>query len=622
MKWIAGIGLFVVFLLVLLISLPFLINLNRYQDQYWPMVEQALNRKVTLQDIRLTIWPRIGARIGGFTIQDDPDFRPAPFASLASLDVGVKLLPLLSGKVEVEEITLREPVIAVFKNKQGVLNISTLGGATGTTPQENSGPTGAPLSGGPLQALALLAVDRVGITRGSLTYRDESAAPPTEYAVHNLELLLQSVRLGQTPTLHVTATVQPYNLPVTVTAAAGPLSDRLDFKSLTLDVMLGKIPLSVKGSAVAGHFHGQLTSTAINTKDLPMALPLANPVVVKDLAIDLDADYPPKPETPPLRLVTITSLRAAIGLGASSIGLTGSLKDGRLAVTAASKVINTADLPVELPAKKPFEIKELVVRADVTDQRATLSHLDLRVFGGQVTGQAGIRLGTPTPPFDAKLAVKNLQLGPAVDAFAGDKASVSGTASTDLSLAGAGFALDDLTRALTGTGHLSVQDARLEGVNLTQEVLQAFKVAGFSGEDTKATAFSTVEGDMTIRQGVLRLQRFLADSHDFQATAAGTIGFDRSLDIAATLNLSEALSQKITGASTAGRLIASKGRVSVPLKITGTTAAPSYGVDIKTVAGKVGENLKEKVGEMLKKSPATDKLLNQGGDLLKNFFGQ
>ena len=48
-----------------ILALPFLIDLNKYQDQYKPLIEDALNRKVQLQDIRLTIWPRIGARVGG-----------------------------------------------------------------------------------------------------------------------------------------------------------------------------------------------------------------------------------------------------------------------------------------------------------------------------------------------------------------------------------------------------------------------------------------------------------------------------------------------------------------------------------------------------------------------------
>lgn len=134
MKILVGIGVVILLLIVLIVALPFLIDLNKYQDRYRPLIEEALNRKVELQDIRLTIWPRIGARVGGFVVQDDPAFRAGPFASLSSLDVGVKLLPLVRGKIEVEEITLRNPVIAVLKNAKGQLNISTLGPRTPAPP--------------------------------------------------------------------------------------------------------------------------------------------------------------------------------------------------------------------------------------------------------------------------------------------------------------------------------------------------------------------------------------------------------------------------------------------------------------------------------------------------------
>ena len=165
-------GLVLIVVLVgLIFALPFLVDLNKYQDQYKPLIEEALNRKVQLQDIRLTIWPRIGARVAGFAVLDDPAFGSGPFASLSSLDVGVKLMPLLSGKVEVEEVTLREPVITVIKNKNGVLNASTIG-RKGTAMPETPSRAPIPSTEGPLKILALLAVDQVSIAGGKLTYRD------------------------------------------------------------------------------------------------------------------------------------------------------------------------------------------------------------------------------------------------------------------------------------------------------------------------------------------------------------------------------------------------------------------------------------------------------------------
>ncbi|HXC66901.1 MAG TPA: AsmA family protein, partial [Nitrospiraceae bacterium] len=180
MKIVAGLLLVVVLVGGVILALPFLIDLNKYQDQYKPIVEEALNRKVQLQDIRLTIWPRIGARVTGFVVLDDPAFGSSSFTSLTSLDVGVKLMPLLRGTVEVEEITLRNPVITVIKNKNGVLNFSTIG-RTGVKLPHTPSRAPVPSTEGPLKILALLAVDRLSVLGGTLTYRDLSSSEPTEY---------------------------------------------------------------------------------------------------------------------------------------------------------------------------------------------------------------------------------------------------------------------------------------------------------------------------------------------------------------------------------------------------------------------------------------------------------
>src|SRR5574337_1172347 len=100
----------------------------------------------------------IGLRVAGFTVVEDPAFGTGPFASLSSVDVGVKLMPLLSGRVEVEEITLRDPLITVIKNKNGVLNASTLG-RKGVAVPERPSRAPVPSPDGPLKILALLAVD-------------------------------------------------------------------------------------------------------------------------------------------------------------------------------------------------------------------------------------------------------------------------------------------------------------------------------------------------------------------------------------------------------------------------------------------------------------------------------
>ncbi len=548
MKVLLGIGAFIILLVILVILLPIIVDLNQYQGHYRPIIEEALKRKIELKDIRLTIFPRLGVRIAGFAVLDDPTFSSDPFASLTSLDVGVRLRPLLSKRVEVEELTLRDPLITVIKNRDGILNASTLGKKGAPKPEEAPAPE-APATEGPLRILALLAVDRVSITGGKLTFRDLSAAKPTEYVLQDLDFLLKDVGLGKTPSLHLATLVQPLNFPVKVDGTFGPLKETSDIEALDFTIALGKTNLAVKGSAVGG--------------------------------------------------------------------------DAKLTLT--SQAINTADLPVTLPLKKPVEVKDLQAMAEVKGQQARLNNLSFQVFNGLVKAQGGLTLGTPAAPFDGKVTIQGLQLGPVLEAVGTDKVSVSGTAATELALQGRGFSMPELTQALEGTGHMTIKDGKLEGINLMEEALTLLKVAGITQDHGKATAFSTIEGDVAIKQGVINLQRLLMDSHDFQATALGTIRFDQTLNVKANLNLPEGLSNQIAGKSPVAKLAMTGGRITVPLIITGTAQAPAYSLDAKAVGAKVQEQVTEKakeaVGELLQGKKPRD-VLKEGEQTLKQLFGR
>jgi AsmA protein len=700
MKILIGIGVIILLLIILIVALPFVIDLNKYQDRYRPLIEEALNRKVELKGIRLTLWPRIGARIVGFIVQDDPAFRTGSFASLSSLDVGVKLLPLLRGQVDVEEITLRDPIITVLKNARGELNLSTLG-ANPQSPAMKPDRSGQPPSS-PLQALALFAVDRVSIDGGKLTYRDESASKPTEYIVNDLQFLLTSVHLGESPSLHVAATVQPYNLPVRLDGSFGPLVETLDLKSFSFNLGLGKVALDLKGRAMGGNLDVTVAAPQIDTTDLPVTLPLTRPVQVKDLHLTLHAQYPLVLDVPavnqmdvndlgltlvmggstinvkgtatkglanltaasasinssdlpvavpftkpielkefhlnahakyplkagatPLELAEVPDLGMIVAMGSSHVDLKGSLLGGLAKITANSKLVNTADLPLSLPLEKPVELKDLQASAEMKGQDLRLSNLSLEVFGGFLRTQGTLGLGTVTPPFSGTVSLQGLQLGPALQAVGTDQISVSGTARAELAVNGRGFTHPDLAKALAGSGRMAVKEGTIEGINLLQEAAMLLKVVGVSLDNAKATAFSTIESEFAVKQGVIAVQRLLMDSHDFHATGGGTIGLDHSLNMKLSLDLSQALSQKIATGSPIARVAMSGGRLSLPLLITGSTQAPSYGLDTKMFAGKAQEQVKEKVKgavvDLLKGDAKPEDLKRQGRDLLKGLLGR
>ena len=549
MKIVVSILIAVVLAVGVIISLPFLIDLNKYQDQYKPLIEDALNRKVQIQDIRLTIWPQFGARVAGFTVLDDPAFGSSLFTSLQSLDVGVKLMPLLGGKVEVEGITLRDPDITIIKNKNGVLNVSTIGRTGVGLPQT---PSRAPLPSpeGPLKILALLAVDRVSIVGGTLTYRDLSAAEPTEYILQDMTLLLRSVRLGHSPNLHLEMLVQPFNMPVKLDGTFGPLKESSDIDAINLRLALGKTDFTITGKTV-----GQNANLSIS-----------------------------------------------------------------------APIINTADLPVTLPFQNPIEVKNLQIAAEVQGQDILLPNFSLRLFDGQVTAEGKVTSGSEKPPFTGRMTIEGMQLGRALSVLANAPVLISGTAGVDLAMQGRGVSTPDIMQSLEALGHVVIKDGKIEGVNLLQETISMLKATGISLDSAKVTAFSTIETDLAIKKGVIHVQRLLMDSHDFQATGGGTIGFDRALNLTINLNLSENLSRQIARSSPATKFVMREDRLSLPLVITGTTYEPSYGLDTKRLTGKAQAQMQKKVEEavegLLKGETRPEDLKRQGRDLLKGLLGR
>jgi len=370
-----------------------------------------------------------------------------------------------------------------------------------------------------------------------------------------------------------------------------------------------------------------VTAPSISTADFPVTLPLIRPVEIKDLRIVAKAPYPLKSGASPLALADVTDLTLAVVMGKSSLNVRGKAIGGHARVMVSSPSVDTADLPVESGLKKPVEIRNIEMNADLKGQEVRLSNLSLEVFNGQVKAQGGTSLGTSTPPFNGKLTVQGVQMGQALGAV--DPQSpllISGRAAADVAVAGRGFSWVDLTSALEGPGHVEIKDGKIEGVNLIGEATALLKVAGISLEQAKATAFSTIESDFMIKQGRVNAQKILMDSHDFQATGHGTVGFDQTLNLAMNLNLSQTLTQKIAGSSPLVKAASQGGRLRLPLLITGTLPRPSFALDARGLTGKVQEQVQEKAKDtvegLMQGTTKPADLKKEGKELLKGLFGR
>ncbi len=91
-----------------------------------PKIEQALARKVEIDDVSISIFRGLGVDIEGMRIFNPDGFEVEQFVKFDQLLVRVKFWPLLRKRVEVKKLILQSPLINLEKNKGGISNFADL----------------------------------------------------------------------------------------------------------------------------------------------------------------------------------------------------------------------------------------------------------------------------------------------------------------------------------------------------------------------------------------------------------------------------------------------------------------------------------------------------------------
>lgn len=120
-KVIIGMALFVVLAIAAaIIIVPMVVDPNDYKPLITEEVKKATGRDLALEgELKLSVFPWLGVELGKTVLGPAPGFGPEPMVSLDQAQVRVKVLPLISRKVEVDTIVLEKPVIRLGVDKNG-----------------------------------------------------------------------------------------------------------------------------------------------------------------------------------------------------------------------------------------------------------------------------------------------------------------------------------------------------------------------------------------------------------------------------------------------------------------------------------------------------------------------
>src|SRR5919108_3932625 len=115
-----------VFLLAAVVMVPAFVDLGMFKRTYLPIVEEALQRRVDVGEVRLSLIPTPSIRLSNLKVSDSPAFPGHTFFAAERLRLRLKLWPLLHGHFEVTEFILEKPVINLLKEPDGTFNYADL----------------------------------------------------------------------------------------------------------------------------------------------------------------------------------------------------------------------------------------------------------------------------------------------------------------------------------------------------------------------------------------------------------------------------------------------------------------------------------------------------------------
>jgi AsmA protein len=269
-------GIIVGVLLLVIIAVPFFINVDSFRPDLEKKLSAALNRQVHIGKLDASLLSG-GASASDITIADDPAFNKGPFLKAASVKVGVQLMPLIfSRQLKVTSLTIQKPDITLLKNAAGKWNYSTLGvteqkttpeaSKTEPTKTEPSKPNPTPEPSG--KSASDVSVDKFEIADGTVRVGHSSGHSAGKESVYqNVNLVAHNISTTSAMPFTLSAGL-PAGGTLNLEGQAGPLNPTDSAKSpLDAKITLKHADLAATGfvdpsSGVGGilDFDGQVKS--------------------------------------------------------------------------------------------------------------------------------------------------------------------------------------------------------------------------------------------------------------------------------------------------------------------------------------------------------------------------
>ena len=619
-----------------LVAVPFLIPLDTYRAPIERAASSALGREVHIRgSLGLSVYPQIGISLGDVSIANAPGARHPQMVEVESVVVGAKLMPLLSRRLEITEVTLQNPVIHLEVSRNGTSNWQ-LGNSNQAKPGETN------------SRIASVGVGRLSVEGGQVTYDD--AASGTSQAIKDVSLTL-AIPLTRATNVRVPLV---FNGGLTYNNQPLKLSGQLENFDAFMRAQPTQARLTVGSNIINAEFNGTLGADGTISGPLKLgahsvrslAAWLGHPLPAGNGfgLMALEGQFVAADGVYSLRQAQIRfdsmSMNASLSFDTKPavMAIKGNVTLDRLDLNPylapgtetdtveaakAAKAAANPDAPLSLGGLKAVDADVTMVVGQMLLPGFKLDHgvvdatlkggvlkADLRnlsLYGGSGRGSLTVDGSGDTPSIRSTLDLAGLKVQPFLNELM-EVNNVTGTGTVRFDVAGRGKTQAQLVKALGGKGELRFTEGNIVGVDLgaiarvMQSVVTAQVLTGAVGANAK-TPFGQMGGSFTVKDGVLHTNDLKLTSDVVEMNGQGDV------DLAAQtvdFRFEPVAKRGIPGLKLVD--------IGIPFLVKGPWAKPSYGPDPRGIAKAVVNKLGQ--GAM---APAD--LVKDPAGALKSLFG-
>ena len=683
-----------VFVLVLaaVVFVPLIFDPNDHKDEIAALAKERTGRDLTIQgDIGLSVFPWVGIELGVVELGNAAGFKAAYFARTERVSVRLKLLPLLSRRVEMDTVTIDGLALNLERRADGSKNYDDLGGDD----IERDSRTGGSQEGAGLAAFALGGLD---VNNASLNWVD--AVSGKSYSISNLIVSTGAVSPGSPVALEVGFDVaggKPtvsgrVTLSGTLVADVAAMAHELRELALAVDLKGEQFPNGVLAATMNGSLDADLGKDTAAVRNLKLTVgDLVLTGSVSLVGISKDLSYQGKFEVPDFdvkqfmsslgqppfetadesvltRAAASLSVKGAAGRVAISplaLSLDESKITGRVEITDFERAALRFDLaldsinvdrylpppgeqgrPVATPGGAASESTEIsvdmlrgldvagtarigaltvsnlqlarvVATVNAKDGLIRMHPLGAELYQGVYAGNVRLDARGKVPSLSVSESLKGVQAGPLLKDLQG-VGHLTGTGAVTAKLSARGRGVAAMKETLNGRVRFDFTDGAFKGINVNQMIRDAYaRMTGgqASSSGPEQTDFTSLGGTIDPKDGLATNTDPLAKSPFLRIAGKGQAHLAE-----------ETIDYRVTAAVVASSVgqgsqnIKDLAGLDIPIRVGGTFAGPSYGLDVQALAGALA---KSKAANLIagKKGALTEKAAGAVGGALGGVIG-